>query len=38
MKEVPWTALEELKGDPDVTSKIIEAEALLRSLRKALSS
>jgi ParB family transcriptional regulator, chromosome partitioning protein len=38
MKGVPWTALEELKGDPEVTSKIIEAEELLRSLRKALSS
>jgi ParB family chromosome partitioning protein len=38
MKDVPWTALEELKGDPDLISKINDAEALLRSLRKALSS
>lgn len=37
MKKVPWTALEELKGNPDVLKKIGEAEALLRSLRGALS-
>jgi ParB family chromosome partitioning protein len=34
---VPWTALEELKGDPRILKKIDEAEALLKSLRKALS-
>lgn len=38
MKNVPWTALQELKGNTDVLKKIDEAEALLRSLRKALSS
>jgi ParB family chromosome partitioning protein len=37
MKSVPWTALQELKGDTEVLKKIDEAEALLRSLRKALS-
>jgi len=37
MKNVPWTALEELKGNSEVLKKIDEAEALLRSLRKALS-
>src|SRR5258708_18491378 len=37
MKNVPWTALQELKGDAAVLKKIDEAEALLRSLRKALS-
>ena len=37
MKNVPWTALQELKGDADVLKKIDEAEELLRSLRKALS-
>jgi len=37
MKSVPWTALQELKGDADVLKKIDEAEGLLRSLRKALS-
>ncbi|WP_316202620.1 MULTISPECIES: ParB/RepB/Spo0J family partition protein [unclassified Bradyrhizobium] len=37
MKKVPWTALQELKGDPEVLRKIDEAEALLRSLRGALS-
>jgi ParB family chromosome partitioning protein len=37
MKRVPWTALAELKGNPDILKKIDEAEALLRSLRKNLS-
>jgi ParB family chromosome partitioning protein len=34
---VPWTALQEQKGDPEILSKIDEAEALLRSLRGALT-
>lgn len=38
MKRVPWTTLAELKGDPDILKKIAEAEALLGSLRKTLSS
>ncbi|MER9163626.1 ParB N-terminal domain-containing protein [Mesorhizobium sp. M0715] len=38
MKHVPWTALADLRGDPEVLKKIDEAEALLRSLRKALST
>lgn len=38
MKNVPWTALEELKGDRDILKKIGDAEALLQSLRKALSA
>ena len=38
MKHVPWTALAELRGDPELLKKIDEAEALLRSLRKTLSS
>jgi ParB family chromosome partitioning protein len=38
MKRVPWTAIAELKGDPDVLKKIDEAESLLKSLRKTLSS
>jgi ParB family chromosome partitioning protein len=37
MKNVPWTALQELKGDQNVLKKISDAEALLKSLRKALS-
>lgn len=37
MKRVPWTALDELKGDPEVLKRIDEAEALLKSLRKNLS-
>jgi ParB family chromosome partitioning protein len=36
MKNVPWTALQELKGDPNILKKIDDAEALLQSLRKAL--
>jgi ParB family chromosome partitioning protein len=38
MKRIPWTALEELKRDPDILKKIEDAEALLKSLRKSLSS
>jgi ParB family chromosome partitioning protein len=38
MKRVPWTALTELKGDRDVLKKIDEAEALLKNLRKTLST
>jgi ParB family chromosome partitioning protein len=38
MKRVPWTALAELKGNPEILKKIDDAEALLRSLRKTLSS
>ncbi len=37
MKSVPWTALQELKGDPHILKKIDDAETLLRSLRSALS-
>lgn len=37
MKRVQWTALAEIKGDPEVLKKIDEAEALLKSLRKPLS-
>jgi ParB family chromosome partitioning protein len=38
MKHVPWTALVDLKGDPELLKKIDEAEALLQSLRKTLCS
>jgi ParB family transcriptional regulator, chromosome partitioning protein len=37
MKGVPWTVLQQLKGDPDILKKIDDAETLLQSLRKALS-
>jgi ParB family chromosome partitioning protein len=37
MKSVPWTALEELKEDPEFNAKVTEAESLLRALRKALA-
>jgi ParB family chromosome partitioning protein len=36
MKRVPWTALSDLKGDAEILRKIDEAEARLKSLRKAL--
>jgi ParB family transcriptional regulator, chromosome partitioning protein len=38
MKRVPWTALADLKGDRDILKKIDDAEALLKSLRKALET
>ena len=38
MKSVPWTTLQELKGDEVVLKKLDEAENLLRSLRKTLTS
>jgi ParB family transcriptional regulator, chromosome partitioning protein len=38
MKNVTWTALEELKGDRDILKKIADTEPLLQSLRKALSA
>lgn len=37
MKKVPFSTLQELKGNIDILKKIDEAEALLRSLRGALS-
>lgn len=37
MRNIPWTALQELKGNPEILKKIEDAEALLRSLRGALS-
>ena len=38
LKHVPWTAVANLRGDPELLKKIDEAEALLRSLRKTLST
>jgi ParB family chromosome partitioning protein len=38
MRRVPWTALEEMKGDTELLRKIDDAQALLKSLRKNLSS
>ena len=38
MKRVPWTVLADLKGDPEILKKLDDAEALLKSLRKTLSS
>ncbi len=36
MKRVPWTAIAELKGDPEILKKIDAAQELLKSLRKTL--
>ena len=38
MRNVPWTALEALKGDPELLKKLEAAEAMLRSLREAVRS
>ena len=38
MKRVPWTTLQDLKGDEGVLHKLDEAETLLKSLRKVLLS
>jgi ParB family chromosome partitioning protein len=38
VKHLPWTALAELKGNHDILKKIDDTEALLKSLRKTLSS
>ena len=38
MKRVPWTALADLKGDPEILRKIDDAETLLKNLRKSLST
>ncbi|CAN5191166.1 hypothetical protein BH09GEM1_BH09GEM1_48310 [soil metagenome] len=37
VRAVPWTTLQELKGDADLLKKIEAAESMLHSLRKALS-
>jgi ParB family chromosome partitioning protein len=38
MKRVPWTALAEIKKDPDILKKIDEASDLLTALRRTLST
>jgi ParB family chromosome partitioning protein len=38
MKGVPWTAMQEMKGDADVLKKLDDAEMMLKALRKALTS
>lgn len=37
IRSVPWTVIEEMKGDPEVLQKIGDAESVLRALRKSLS-
>ena len=36
IRRYPWTALTQMKGDPEVVKKVEEAEKLLKELRKAL--
>jgi len=38
MKRVPWTAIADLKKDPEILRRIDEASTLLKSLRDALST
>jgi ParB family chromosome partitioning protein len=38
IKRVPWATLAEMKGDAELLKKVDDAEALLRSLRRTLSS
>ena len=38
MKRVPWTTLEELRGNRELLERLDEAEKLVNTLRKALSS
>jgi ParB family chromosome partitioning protein len=38
MKRVPWTALAEMKNDPEILKKIDEASALLKTLRQSIIS
>jgi len=38
MKRVPWTALAELRSNPDFLKRIDEAQSLLESLRKTLTT
>ena len=37
MKAMPWTAMQEMKGNPEAMKKISEAEAMLHAFRKAIS-
>lgn len=38
VRRVPWTTLQELRGNDELIKRITEAEELLKSLRKALTS
>jgi ParB family transcriptional regulator, chromosome partitioning protein len=38
MKHLPWTAVEELRGDADILSKLDEAQALITRLKRILSA
>jgi ParB family transcriptional regulator, chromosome partitioning protein len=38
MRKVPWTTLEELKGNAEVLNRLDDAEAMIKNLRRVLSS
>ncbi len=38
VKGVPWTVLEDLKGNDDILKKLEETEITIKSLRKTLSN
>lgn len=38
LRKVPWTTLEELKGNAEVLARLDDAESLLKNLRRVLSS
>jgi ParB family transcriptional regulator, chromosome partitioning protein len=38
IKRMPWTSIEELKGNPEVVQRLDDAEELLRTLRKNLTT
>jgi ParB family transcriptional regulator, chromosome partitioning protein len=38
MTKLPWTTIEELKGDPELIGKVEKAETLLRALRRNLET
>jgi hypothetical protein len=37
MRHVPWTAIDDLRGDPELINKLDEARDLVEGLRKALT-
>jgi ParB family chromosome partitioning protein len=38
IRHMPWTQIDELKGNPDILARLTEAEQLLASLRNNLTS
>jgi ParB family transcriptional regulator, chromosome partitioning protein len=38
LRKVPWTALEELRGNPDILARLDDAESLIRNLRRVIKT